>query len=97
MKLLEKIKRKFTRQTTFCYCPKCQKELISARGTTMEETHYVKSVETEPGVWGNEVDDTLYVMTCPKCKHRSTWLFDTPVPVLVDGVFEEYGDGDEDE
>lgn len=83
MKLLEKIKRKFTRQTTFCYCPKCQKELIGSRRRTTE--------------WVDKGGTIVYILGCPKCKHKSHWLFDTPVPILVDGVFEEYGDIEEED
>lgn len=77
-KLFEKLRIKLSGQTTFCYCPKCQKELISSRRRKTE--------------WIEKGEYIIYVFGCPKCKHKSHWLFDAPVPILVDDVVEEKGD-----
>ena len=79
-----KLRRQFSNQTTFCYCPKCKHELIGDRKTKGEEVNMTKTVETEPGVWKEEIFHTIYELTCSKCKHESHWLFDTPVPILID-------------
>ena len=70
MKILEKIKRIFSRQRVFCYCPGCKKDLIGGKKTSIDEI--------------KDRGHTIYILGCSKCGTKSHWLFDAPVPMLVD-------------
>ncbi|WP_442637772.1 hypothetical protein [Rossellomorea marisflavi] len=63
-KNLFKKKEKQT-QSTFCYCPKCNNELISSNSFVS--------------------DEELVTYKCSECSHVTKWLFDAPVPLLIEG------------
>jgi RNase P subunit RPR2 len=51
-------------QSTFCYCPKCNNELV-------ENNSFM-------------FDDDLVTFGCRNCGYISKWVFDNPVPILIE-------------
>ena len=62
--MFKRLFKKKTKQTTFCYCPKCNDELIS-------NSSFVS-------------DEELVTYKCSNCTHVSKWLFDAPIPILIE-------------
>lgn len=69
MKWLKELFSRKPKQTTFCYCPKCNNELIGSNSFVSD-------------LYVNGENEVTY--KCSECGHVSIWNFDiTPVPVLM--------------